>query len=395
MGSPVYLDYQATTPLDPRVLEAMLPWMRGVHGNPHSSEHSFGWQAATAVEASKESIADFIGAEARELVFTSSASEANNLALHCALACGRGRDTLIVSATEHPSVLEAAAAQTSRGLKVLTCEVDEGGALRMEHLRELLSPRAALVSVASVNNEVGTIQDIKAIAAAAHAVGALMHSDCSQAPPALTVDVATCGLDLATFSSHKAYGPVGIGALFVATPALPLMRPLIFGGAQQSGLRAGTLSTSLCVGFAAALRFVREGGELERARVRSLRDRLRERLLVEVRGSRLVGQGSPRHPGNLSISLPVIDARDIVQRVQPNLAIATGSACRGGNEEPSHVLRALGLSESDARRVVRIGLGRFSTEEEVERAVREIADAVSANQQAFADELKGHAQAAF
>jgi cysteine desulfurase len=394
LGAPVYLDYQATTPLDPRVLEAMLPWLQGVHGNPHSSEHAFGWRAAAAIEASKESIAEFIGAEPREVIFTSSASEANNLAIHQALARGHGRDTLIVSATEHPSILEAAQALTSRGIKVMSCKVDEGGALRMEHLRELLSPRVALVSVAAVNNEVGTIQDIKTIAAVAHTVGALAHSDCSQAPLALTVDVAEWGLDLATFSSHKAYGPVGIGSLFVATPALSALRPLIVGGSQQAGLRAGTLSTALCVGFAAALRLVREGGELERARVRALRDRLRERLLTEVRGSRLVGQSSPRHPGNVSVSLPIVDARDIVQRVQPRIAIATGSACRGGSEEPSHVLRALGMSESEARRVVRIGFGRFSIEDEIEMAVSEISAAVTANQQAYADETKGRALAA-
>ena len=367
----IYADYQASTPVDPRVVEAMLPYWHGAFGNPHSSEHIVGWRAAEAVRGAASSLAVLIGADADEVIFTSGATEANNLALLGLARRAAGRRRILLSAIEHKGVLAAARSLTEReGFAVETIPVDSEGCVDLAGLAERLDETVLVVSVMAVNNEVGTIQDIPRIATLLARHGIVLHCDAAQAPCAVDVGELAASADLISLSSHKMYGPQGIGALCIRRELHEQIEPLIYGGGQQDGLRSGTVPLALCVGMAAAAEVLRtpEGAE-ERRRVARQRDRFVGLLCAGGFPVALNGPaGERRHPGNANLRFEGFQAQDVLGALQPRLAASSGAACSSGMPEPSHVLRALGLSAAEAEASVRFSFGRFTTDEELERA---------------------------
>lgn len=370
----IYLDHHGSTPVDPRVVAAMLPYFGLECANPHAAEHAAGWRSAAAVDDARAAVAAFIGADPDEVVFTSGATEADNLAvLGAARAVPPGRRRVLVGATEHRALLAPAHALAAEGFAVELLPVDADGRIDLDETRARLGPDVALVSVMLANNEIGTIGPVAEVAAMAAEHGVPVHTDAAQAPCALGIDVDALGVALLSLSAHKAYGPKGIGALYVRRGTR--LRPLLHGGGQEGGLRPGTVPTPLVVGFAEACRILAEEGEAERVRVGALRDRMAASLLAAVPGAHVLGAAGERHPGNLSIRLPGCDADALVGSLQPLLSVATGSACSSGVPAPSHVLVAIGLTSEQAGEVLRIGLGRGTTEEEVERAAALVAEA--------------------
>ena len=369
---PIDLDAHATTPLAPEALAAMAPFWTTQAANP-SSPHLRGELAARAVEQARGEVAALVGADPREIVFTSGATEANAIALlgiaAAAQEAGDPRRRIIVSAIEHSSVEAGAAELARRGWDVCTCPVSHDGRLDLRALGELLTPSTLLVSVMAASNEVGVVQPVSDIAALAHAAGALIHSDLSQIAGRLPFSVFDADLDLASLSAHKLHGPMGVGALFIsaATPLRP--RPIMFGGAQEGGLRPGTLPTPLIVGFGAAAALVRRRRELDEPGLRALVVRLLEGL--DRSGVRFVLNGSAQHrlPGSLNISFPDVDADDLLAKCGKVFSASTGSACSSGQIEPSRVLRAMGLSWSEARSAIRLAFTRYTTAADVDRAL--------------------------
>lgn len=375
----IYLDYHASTPTDPRVIEAMAPYWTERPGNPHAIDHAHGWDASEAVERAASRVAAAINADADEIIFTSGATEANNLAILGVAARASGKRRILVSAVEHKSVLAAAHTAARRyGMDVELVAVDSEGAIRLDCLKSALADDVLLVSVMAVNNEVGTIQPLGAIARLANAAGALLHTDASQALTAGSLDVSSIGADLVSLSAHKLYGPKGIGALYIRRDVQRQVEPLVYGGGQQNGLRAGTLPVPLCVGFGEAVALVADDcAEGERGRVRALRDKLFAGLGRAAAGLRLNGpQVNSRHPGNANIMFPDMEADPLLAKLQPAIAASTGSACTSGTIEPSHVLRAIGLTETEANSSIRFSIGRFTTDNEIEQAITLISQAV-------------------
>jgi cysteine desulfurase len=374
---PIYLDYQATTPCDPRVVAAMAPWWSEAFGNAASKTHAYGWEAADAVEGARRHVAALIGADAREVVFTSGATEANNLALlglARARSAGR-RDRMVALATEHKSVLDPLAQLEREGLRVTLLGVGPDGLVDLDRLRDALDERVLCVSAMHANNEIGVIQDVAAMARLAHAAGALVHCDAAQSAGKIPVDVRALGVDLLALSGHKLYGPKGIGALWLRRRPPLALAPLLHGGGHERGLRSGTLPVPLCVGLGEAARIAAAEREAEAARTRALRERLWQRLVSEVEGVELNGHPDQRLPGNLNVSFPV-EAEALLAAL-PQLALSSGSACTSASPEPSHVLRALGLDRARSLRSLRIAIGRQTTPAEVERAATLIAEQVA------------------
>lgn len=374
MQRPIYLDCHATTPVDPRVLEAMLPYYREEFGNAASRTHLFGWRAEAAVERAREEVAAAIGArDPREIVFTSGATESDNLALQGVLRA-RGAGELAVSAIEHPAVAETARALANEGFAAAVVPVDAEGRVDPGALAAAISERTALVSVIWANGEVGTVQPIAALAERCRERGVAFHSDAAQAVGKVPVDVARDGVDLLSLSAHKVYGPKGVGALYVrrGRPRLRLA-PILHGGGHELGLRPGSLPVPLVVGMGAALRIAAAEGEAEASRLAALRERLLGRLRAALPGVRLNGPEAGRLPGNLNLSLEGV-AGDALVASCPELALSTGSACSSARPEPSPVLLALGLPPGRVREGFRIGLGRFTREDEVDRAADVIAE---------------------
>ncbi len=375
----VYMDNQASTPLDPRALDAMMPFLYGGTGNPHSNEHGYGWQADVAVESARAAVAEAIGADPDEIIFTSGATEANNLAvIGAARAASSRRRRIVVTAVEHKCIIGAARSMVSEGFEVIEAPVDTDGILDVGLLESLIDDRVAVVSVMSMNNEVGAAQPIETVAELCRSAGVTFHSDAAQAFPVLPIDVAALGVDLMSLSAHKAYGPKGIGALFVRREARDRIRPIMFGGGQEDGLRPGTLPTMLCVGFGAACRILRAEREGEVLRISGLRDRLLDRLRAAEPTLALNGPSVGRHAGNLNVRVLGLDADLVLSAARPLLAASTGSACTSGTPEPSHVLTAMGLDATAATESIRLGLGRFTTE-------LDVAEAANALAAAFAD----------
>ena len=367
----IYADYQATTPLDPQVLEQMLPFWKESFGNPHSNDHIVGWNAAEAVRKSQTSVASLIGADSDEIIFTSGATEANNLALlGIARNAPPNRRRILVSAIEHKCVLASARAlQDREGFTVEVIPVDECGFVNMGALKEMLDESVLLASVMAVNNEIGTIQDVPAIAGALAEWGILFHCDAAQAPCAMDLTRIAEHVDLLSLSAHKFYGPQGIGALFIRRYLQSDIEPLIYGGGQQQGLRSGTLPVALCVGMASAAEMILQKGENERPRVNALRDKFVSQLQDAWATVRVNGPvGAWRHPGNANLRFDRYSAHDILGAVQPELAASTGAACTSGLPEPSHVLRAIGLSADEAESSIRFSFGRFTSEEDIVKA---------------------------
>ncbi|MDB5407857.1 MAG: iscS [Rhodospirillales bacterium] len=376
--APVYLDYQATTPTDPRVVVAMLPYFTGKFGNPHSN-HRFGHEVETAVEQARGEVAALIGADPREIAFTSGATESNNLAIKGAarfLRAERGadRDQIVTLATEHKCVIESCRRLEQEGFIVTFLPVRPDGIVDLETLRAAIGPRTALVSVMAAHNEIGVVQPLAAIGALCREHGILFHSDAAQAVGKIPLDVEAMAIDLLSISGHKLYGPKGIGALYVRRRPRVRLQALIDGGGQERGLRSGTLPAPLCVGFGAACAIAGAEMAAEGERLLRLRRRLYDGLAARLPGLRLNGHAELRLAGNLNLALPGVDA-DVLLDNCPMVAASTGSACSSASVEPSYVLCAIGLDEAAARESLRLCVGRFTTAAEVDFAVDALAAA--------------------
>lgn len=370
----IFLDYQSTTPVDARVVSAMLPYFTEQFGNPHSVEHSFGVQAQRSIDAALIHIAAVIGAAADDMVITSGATEANNLALRGALPTGK-KSHLISAVTEHQSVLGTLAALKEDGHAITLVPVDAEGLIDVAAVEAAIRPATCIVSVMAVNSEIGVVQPYAELGQLCRSRDVLLHVDAAQGFGRVPLDVKHDGIDLMSVSAHKIYGPKGVGALYVGPTARSRMRAQITGGGQQDGLRAGTMPTPLIVGFGEAARLMKEEGAAEAAGLAQLRTRLWGQLAEQVGGVHLNGSAEHRWVGNLNLRFEDVDADSLLLMV-PQLAISTGSACTAGTPEPSKVLRALGLSQEQASQSVRVGLGRMTTAEQIDRAVMLIADAV-------------------
>lgn len=374
---PIYLDHQATTPVDPRVLEAMLPYFREDFGNASSTTHAFGWRAEAAVEDARERIAVQLGASPAEIVFTSGATESNNLAIQGVLGARSPASCSVVTlATEHPSVLEACRAQVASGHRVLQLPVDADGLVSPEEVAGAIEERTALVSIAAANSEIGVLQPIAEIARCCRERGVLFHSDGAQAVGKIPLRLAESEIDLLSFSAHKIYGPKGVGVLYLRKrrPRIAL-RPLFAGGGQQRGVRPGSLAVPLIVGLARALDLCIEEQVEEAKRLCELRELLRERIEGGLPGVILNGHPTRRLPGNLNLSFAGVDGERLLLAVG-DLALSSGSACSSSSGEPSHVLLALGRDRKLARASLRFGLGRGTTREEIEHAAARVIQAV-------------------
>lgn len=372
-----YLDYQATTPCDPRVVEAMLPYFTESFGNPHSVEHAYGWDAAEAVEKARGELAALLKAEPREVIFTSGATESNNLAIKgaCRFLKAR-RPHLVVAETEHKCVLESAKRLEREGHRVTWLPVQGSGLIDLGALEAALTDETALVSIMAVNNEIGVIQPLAEIGALCREKGVLFHSDAAQAVGKIPLDVAAMSIDLLSVSSHKMYGPKGIGALYIRRRPRVRLEPMMDGGGQERATRSGTLSPALCVGFGTACALAAEEMEAEGRRLLALRSRLLDDLKARIPGIEVHGDLDARVPGNLNLRIPGLRGEALLKAL-PRLALSTGSACSSASVEPSYVIRALGVPEEEAAGAFRIGLGRFTTGRELERAAAEIAEAAS------------------
>ena len=372
---PVYLDHHATTPLDPRVLDEMMPYLTGSYGNASSMDHSYGYEASMAVESSRERIARAIGAKPDEIIFTSGATESDNLALLGAMSRnGERGDHLITCSTEHKAVLETAEHLKNIGRQVTYLPVDQHGKIDLATLENAITDRTVLISVMVANNEIGTIQDIGKIGNIAHERGLLFHTDAAQAVGHIPVNVEKMNIDMMSISAHKMYGPKGAGAIYVRRmrPRVKI-NPIVHGGGQERGLRPGTLNVPAIVGFGKAIEIATQEMDTENARFRTWSRHMLERL--EEVGGKLNGHPEDRLPANLSVTFQGIEGKAIINSVSKKVALSAGSACTTDTVEPSHVLLALGLGEEDTHSSIRVGMGRFNTEDEIHLAIDEITDA--------------------
>ena len=376
ISPPLYFDNLATTPVDPRVLEAMLPYFTEHFGNASSKGHPYGWAAAAAVESARQQVALLIGASAREIIFTSGATEANNLAIKGAAAFYRDRGNHIVTCvTEHPAVLDCCSSLESVGYRVSRVGVDRQGRIDLDELRDVVEDGTILVSVMVANNEIGTIQPMREIAALAREHGALMHCDAAQAAGKIPLDIDELGADLISISAHKMYGPKGKGALFVrARNPRVRLQAQIEGGGQERGLRSGTLDVPGIVGLGAACALARSEMEEEGARTTELRDYLHEGLAQRLQDVHLNGHPEHRLPGCLNLRLGDVDGSQLLVGLRDHVALSSGSACASGTSEPSHVLRAIGVTDVEAFASVRLGLGRFTTRQDVDTVIERVVE---------------------
>jgi len=369
MSDLIYLDNQATTPTDPRVLEAMLPFLRmGSVGNPHS-EHFAGRRAELAVENARAQVAKLIGARPEEVIFTSGATEANNLALQGVARSPQRRGNHVVTCpTEHTCVLEAVRHLGRQGSRIEVFPVNSTGLVDVERLSAVIRDDTALVSIMMANNEIGVVQPITEIAAICQLHGIVFHSDAAQAVGKIPVDVKALGVDLMSLSGHKLYAPIGIGALYLSDECPVIPEPIAFGGGQERGIRSGTISPVLCVALGAAAAIAERELAADAETAARLRTRFLEIVCARVPDVRVNGDQRSRLPGNLSLTFLGVDADRLVGAVQPEIAVSTNAACSSGVLEPSHVLLALGMRAEDAASTIRVGFGRFNTMAEVETA---------------------------
>jgi len=373
----IYLDHHATTPLDPQVLETMLPYYREHFGNAASKQHAYGWVAAEAVEQAREQIAALLGARPKEIIFTSGATEANNLALFGVAAAYRAQGNHIITVcTEHKAILDPAAYLAKNGFDLTYLPVNHWGHIDLERLAAAIRRETILISVMAANNEIGTLAPLATIGSLAKERGVLFHTDAAEALGKSPLDVTAMNVDLVSASAHKLYGPKGVGILYVRSrdPHVRL-QPQILGGWHERGLRSGTLPVPLCVGFAKACEIAQELMPTESKKTEDLRDRLYQGLTAHLEG--LVRHGDPAHglPNNLNVSFAGVKAEALMVKLD-GVAVSSGSACTTADPKPSHVLRALGISDGVAHSALRFGLGRFSTAEEIDRAIELIVAAV-------------------
>ncbi|MGB3317630.1 MAG: cysteine desulfurase family protein [Sphingopyxis granuli] len=368
----IYLDHQASTPTHPQVLAAMLPYYAEFYANPHAGDHAAGWSAADAIVAARSDVANAINADADEIIFTSGATEANNLAVLGLSRSNPRRTKIVVTAIEHKAVLAPARARVREGMELVVAPVDHRGRVDLDKLSELVDDQTLLVSAMLVNNEMGAVQPIREISRICRFVGAYLHTDAAQALSWMPIDVLDLGVDFASLSGHKASAPKGVGALYASREVKHHLEPQIHGGEQEGGLRAGTLPTPLCVGLGKACQLLPDVGAV--AAWRSVTETLREGLERLFPQTEIVGDWEGRHPGNLCVRIPGVDAERLVALLQPEVALARGSACTSGTPEPSHVLRAMGLTSHEASEVVRLSTSVSTSREEIEDALRHLAD---------------------
>ncbi|WP_323991416.1 aminotransferase class V-fold PLP-dependent enzyme [Nguyenibacter sp. L1] len=388
---PLYLDYQATTPCDPAVMAAMMPWFAESFGNPHSADHVLGRRAHDAVEAARDAVAALLGADSREVVFTSGATEANNIAIKGAVrflaARGDARRRVVTVATEHKCVLESVRDLADEGFEPVILPVGADGRLDPGTLRDALAVPTLLVSIMAANNETGVLHDLAALAPIVRAAGALLHSDVAQAAGKIALDVRAMDLDLASVSAHKLYGPKGVGALYVRRRPRVRLAPLFSGGGQERGLRSGTLPAPLLVGFGEACRLARALRLEEGRRLAALRDRFLARLVAAEPGVTVNGSMAHRLPSNLNLRFADVRALDVIAHA-PELCLSTGSACSSAELAPSYVLTAMGLDAAQAARSLRLAVGRYTSPADMDRAAailcRAVADARAAGSGAAA-----------
>jgi cysteine desulfurase len=373
---PIYLDNQATTPTDPRVVEAMTPYFTEKFGNPHSTSHFYGWEAEEAVERARAQLAALIGADVKEIVFTSGATEANNLAIKGAARFYRDhRDHIVTCATEHKCVLESVKAMAEEGFSVTWLPVGADGLVDLGALEAAITERTLMVSIMAAHNEIGVLQPIEEIGALTRERKVFFHTDAAQALGKIPLDVEDMNIDLMSLSGHKVYGPMGIGALYIRRRPRVRLTPLFSGGGQERGLRSGTLPAPLAVGFGTACKIAADEMGAEAERLRMLRDRFHAALRADVPDLVLNGHAEKRLPGNLNFSFPGVDADSVMAGLR-DLAVSSGSACTSAEVEPSYTLRALGLDDDLARASVRIGIGRFNTEREIDYAAKRVAEEI-------------------
>ena len=374
--SPIYLDYAATTPVDPRVAEKMIPHLTSSFGNPASRSHAYGWQAEAAVETARAQVAELVGADPREIIWTSGATESDNLAIKGAAHFYRAKGNhLITLATEHKAVLDTMRELEREGFKVSYLNPEANGLVDLAAFQAAITPETILVSIMLVNNEIGVIQDIAALGAVCRERGILFHVDAAQAPGKVAIDLKTLPVDLMSFSAHKTYGPQGIGALYVRRRPRVHLAPLIHGGGHERGLRSGTLPTHQIVGMGEAYRLAGELMVEENARVRALRDRFLAGI-ADMEEVYLNGDLEQRVPHNLNVSFNFVEGESLMMAVK-ELAVSSGSACTSASLEPSHVLRALGRSDELAHSSLRITLGRYTTAQDIDFAVALLKDKVA------------------
>jgi cysteine desulfurase len=376
---PIYLDNHATTPVDPRVLETMLPYFTEKFGNAASRSHAYGWESEAAVDAAREQVAKLIGASlAREIVFTSGATESDNLAIKGIADSYREKGNHIVTCvTEHKAVLDSCKVLQKHGYQVTYLRVDSDGFIDLQVLKDALTERTILISIMAANNEIGTIQPVKAIGRLAKERGILFHSDATQAVGKIPINVEEMGIDLLSVTAHKMYGPKGIGALYVrsAKPRVKL-NSIIDGGGHERGMRSGTLNVAGIVGLGKACALAQQEMSGEAKRLTALRERLRDGILSRLEEVYINGHATQRLPGNMNMSFAYVEGESLLMALK-EIAVSTGSACTSASLEPSYVLSAIGVADELAHTAIRFGLGRFNTEDEVDYTIGRVVEEVN------------------
>ncbi len=372
----IYLDYQATTPCDPRVLEKMLPYFTEHFGNPHSRSHIHGWVAEEAVEKAREQVASIIKADPREVIFTSGATESNNLAIKGVGYFNQSKKNHIITCvTEHKCVLDSCRHLEQEGFEITYLPVKSNGLIDLDQLRQAIKANTLMVSIMVVNNEIGVIQPIADIGRLCREHGVLFHTDAAQAVGKIPLDVEAMNIDLMSISGHKIYGPKGVGALYVRRKPRVRLEPLINGGGQERGMRSGTLSTPLCVGLGAACEIAEQDMNKDYEHIKFLSDKLYHGITSQLSEVFLNGDLHQRIPGNLNLSFAYVEGEGLLMGLK-NISVSSGSACTSASLEPSYVLRALGVEDELAHTSIRFGLGRFTTEEEIDMVIHQVVTAV-------------------
>ncbi len=378
MKPAIYMDNHATTPMDPKVLESMIPYFSEYFGNAASRNHSFGWKAEEAVEAARENIAQLMKAEAKEIIFTSGATESNNLAIAGAAEFYKEKGNhIITSPIEHKAVLDTCHMLANKGFQVTLLDVDADGCINLNQLKDSITDNTILVSLMAANNEIGTTHPLKEIGQLCREKGVLFHTDATQGVGHMEIDIEEMCIDLASFTAHKIYGPKGVGALYIRRrkPRVRLS-PLIFGGGHERGLRSGTLNVPGIVGFGKATQLILQQGATEKEYISSLCLRLHKGISKELDHIKLNGHPKHRHPGNLNLSFAYVEGESLLMGIS-DIAVSSGSACTSASLEPSYVLQALGLGIDLAHSSIRFGLGRFSKQEEVDYVIKRVVEEVS------------------
>ena len=372
----IYLDYQATTPVDKRVIDKMIPYFGEIYGNPHSRNHSFGWEAEQAVEVARENVASIIGANPKEIIFTSGATESNNLAIKgLADFYADKKNHIITCVTEHKCVLESCRLLSERGFEVTYLQVNKDGLIDIKDLESKINDKTLLVSIMGVHNEIGVIQPLKEIGEICRKNSVFFHTDCAQAIGKIKIDVNEMNIDLLSISGHKIYAPKGVGALYVRRKPRVRITAMMSGGGQERGMRSGTLSPALCVGLGEACRICADEIDEESKRITKLKNIFLEGIQGECTDIFINGSEKNRVPGNINLSFAYVEGESLMMGIK-NLAVSSGSACTSASLEPSYVLKALGVSEELAHTSLRIGIGRYTSEKDIRNAVKVIVNEV-------------------